>query len=54
MESYYWQADCCCDPLDRSFMTREEKIDILEEYKEALDKESQGVAEKITELKSKN
>ena len=37
-----------CEP--RSFFTREEKIDMLKEYKDSLEKETQGVAEKIKEL----
>jgi len=37
-----------CEP--RSFFTREEKINMLKEYKESLEKEIQGVAEKIKEL----
>ena len=34
----------------RSFLTKEERITLLKEYKEDLDKESQGVTEKIKEL----
>jgi len=34
----------------RSFLTKEERITLLKEYKEDLDKESQGVAEKIKDL----
>ena len=34
----------------RSFLTKQERISLLKEYKEDLDKESQGVAEKIKEL----
>ena len=34
----------------RSFLTKEEKIEMLKEYKEGLEKESQGVAERIKEL----
>ena len=41
-------TDNCCS--DRSFLTREEKIEMLKEYKDVLDKESQGVAEKIKEM----
>jgi len=37
-----------CEP--RSFFTREEKIEMLEEYKESLEKEAKGVAERIKEL----
>ena len=39
-----------CENVHRGFLTREEKIEVLKKYKEALDKESKGVAEKINEL----
>ena len=42
----------CASP-GRSFLTREEKIDLLKEYKENLELETKGVAEKIKELESK-
>lgn len=35
----------------RRFLTREEKIEMLNEYKEQLEREAQGVAERIEELK---
>ena len=35
---------------NRSFLTTEEKLEMLKEYKETLDKESKGVAEKIVQL----
>ena len=38
----------CCET--RSFLTKEEKVEMLKEYKEALEKEAQGVSEKIKEL----
>ncbi len=38
----------------RNFLTKEEKIEILKEYKEKLDKEAKGVAEKIKELQQNN
>lgn len=34
----------------RSFLTREEKIEMLNDYKEALEKEAKGVTERIKEL----
>lgn len=37
-------------PSGRSFLTRQEKIDLLKEYKEQLDLESKGVGEKIAAL----
>jgi len=42
----------CCSELRRSFLTKEEKIEMLKEYKEYLDKESKGTSEKIKELQS--
>ena len=43
---------CCGTSVQkaRSFLTKEERISLLKEYKEDLDKESQGVGEKIKEL----
>lgn len=45
----------CCSPqtgyYGRGFLTREEKIEMLEEYKSALEKETQGVKEKIEQLR---
>lgn len=38
-----------CSPA-RGFLTREEKIELLQEYKDDLEKEAKGVAERITEL----
>jgi hypothetical protein len=34
----------------RGFLTKEEKLELLEEYKESLESEAKGVAEKIKEL----
>jgi hypothetical protein len=34
----------------RSFLTKEERIALLKEYQDDLDKEKQGVAERIKEL----
>jgi len=36
----------------RSFLTKEEKVEMLKDYKESLDKESNGVSEKIKKLES--
>ncbi len=44
---------CCSSHQGRHFLTKEEKIKKLVEYKEWLDNESKGVEEAITELKSK-
>ncbi|MBI4360161.1 hypothetical protein HY572_00110 [Candidatus Micrarchaeota archaeon] len=38
----------------RGFLTKEEKIELLEEYQEQLEKEAQGVKERIAELKENN
>jgi hypothetical protein len=43
----------CCgvsQQTARSFLTKKERATLLKEYKEDLDKESQGVAERIKEL----
>ncbi|MBI4167962.1 MAG: DUF5320 domain-containing protein [Candidatus Aenigmarchaeota archaeon] len=42
--------DCNCVTQQRSFLTKEEKIEMLKEYKESLDQEVKGVAERIKEL----
>jgi len=46
-------SSCCsgssCGP--RHFMTKDEKVEMLQEYKQSLDKEAKGVAEKIDSLK---
>ena len=39
----------CCGE-GRSFLTREEKIEMLKEYKDSLEKEAQGVFERIKDL----
>ena len=36
----------------RSFLTKEERVSMLEDYKADLDKESQGVGEKIKDLEN--
>ena len=38
----------CCE--ERSFFTKEEKIEMLRDYKNSLDKEAQGVSERIKDL----
>lgn len=42
---------CCGYGHGRRFLTREEKIKHLEEYKEYLQQEAAGVTERIEELK---
>ena len=44
---------CCSSEYGRHFLTKEEKIKKLTEYKEYLDNESKGVSEAIEELNSK-
>jgi len=39
-----------CAPKGRSFLTKEEKIEMLKEYQEAITKEAKGIAERISEL----
>ena len=51
MREYCDSEGCHCGP--RQFMTKEEKIKSLKEYQELLEKESQGVKERIEELKKK-
>ena len=36
----------------RSFLTEEERIELLKEYKQDLENESRGVAERIKELET--
>jgi len=42
----------CCG--SRSFLTKEEKVEMLEEYKKELGREAEGVAERIKELRKQN
>ncbi len=51
---------CTCDPrhsdphgFRRHYFTSEEKIELLDEYLEQLEKEAQGVRERIAELKQR-
>ena len=41
--------NACCGN-ERSFLTSEEKIEMLREYKDSLEKEAQGVSERIKDL----
>lgn len=43
-------AHCCCGP--RSSFTSEEEIEMLEIYKENLEKESKAVEERISKLRT--
>ncbi len=38
----------------RSFLTKEERIQILKDYRESLENEAKGVSERIKELEKKN
>ena len=38
----------------RSFLTKEEKVELLKEYRNELEREAQGVSERIKELEVKN
>lgn len=43
--------DCnCYGTQQRSFLTKEEKIEMLKEYKEELEQEAKGVSERIEDL----
>ena len=46
---------CCgvCVDKVRNFLTREERIALLKEYSDGLEKEVQGIKERIKELKQK-
>ena len=42
---------CYCGPDQmRGFLTKEEKLEMLKEYRESLEKEAKGVSERIKEL----
>jgi hypothetical protein len=45
----------CCVGVDqvRNFLTREERIALLKEYSDGLEKEVQGIKERIKELEQK-
>lgn len=38
----------------RGFLTKEEKVELLKEYREDLEKEAKGVGERIKELEKNN
>lgn len=47
--------ECGCGSYGmRNFLTKEEKIEILKEYKENLENEAKGVAERIKQLEKNN
>ena len=47
-------AESCGCGSSRSFFTKEEKVEMLKEYKENLEKEAKGVAERIKQLQKNN
>ena len=44
--------ESCCgvSKSNRQFLTNEEKVELLKEYQDTLEKEAKGVAEKIARL----
>ncbi len=38
----------------RSFLTKEEKIEMLKDYQDSLEKEAKGISERIAELEKNN
>ena len=40
----------CCGTGTRNFFTKEERVEMLKEYKNTLEKEAKGVGEKINQL----
>jgi hypothetical protein len=46
---------CCGSGVDqvRNFLTKEERISLLKEYSDGLEKEVQGIKERIKELEEK-
>nr|MBI4156348.1 DUF5320 domain-containing protein [Candidatus Woesearchaeota archaeon] len=42
--------NCGCEYGARRFFTKEEKVEMLEEYKDYLENESKGVSERIKQL----
>lgn len=51
MRGYCTTMDCS-PGYGRSFLTKDEKIEMLKEYKDVLEKEAKGVAERIKDLES--
>jgi hypothetical protein len=46
---------CCCGPstLQRHFISKKEETKMLEEYKDAIEKELEGLTERLKEIKGK-
>ena len=48
-----WQCyDNSCENSVRGFLTKKEKVEMLADYKKQLEREAQGVSERIKELSS--
>ena len=50
-------CDCGCgceSDVARKYFTKDEKLEMLKEYKEALENEAKGVSERIKELQKKD
>ncbi len=53
MNTHHEENICYCTPHPRMFLTKEEKINHLNKYKEWLENEAKGVDEAIAKLKEK-
>jgi hypothetical protein len=53
MNSSDQSCGCCCGQPQRRFLTKKEKIQILEKIKEDLENELEGVKERIKDLSAK-
>ena len=49
-EANKMEAYGCCGTGTRSFFTKEEKVEMLKEYKNTLEKEAKGVGERIKQI----
>jgi len=47
-------CECGYGYSGRSFLTKDEKLEILKEYKQNLEKEVQGVSERIKQIEKNN
>ncbi len=51
VQSGHSSSQCCCNSgFQRSFLTKEEEKEMLENYLEQLRKEQEGVQERLNEL----